>query len=138
MHLGEPYWFHCNDVEETRLHVLRDCPLRMLVWLNLLRLECREDFFNCNLMSWINLNMETELGWHKEVVWTGVWATACCAIWFWRNKCHHDENFIYSLRPWLDVEMKVRCHDIASSKVATLKNNAATENIMRYPHKGVG
>lgn len=70
MHLGEPYWFHCNDVEETTLHVLRDCPLRMLVWLNLLRLECREDFFNCNLMSWINLNMETELGWHKEVVWT--------------------------------------------------------------------
>lgn len=42
------------------------------------------------------------------------------------------------LRPWLDVEMRVRCHDIASSKVATLKNNAATENIMRYPHKGVG
>jgi len=71
-------------------------------------------------------------------VWTGVWATACHAFWFWTNKCHHDENFIYSLRPWLDVEMRVRCYEIASSKVATLKNNAVTENIMWCPHKGVG
>jgi hypothetical protein len=35
--LTEPYCSHCGQMEETTLHVLRDCPIAVEVWKHLLK-----------------------------------------------------------------------------------------------------
>jgi len=62
MRIGHPYRYHCGDVENM-LHVLRDCPLAVGIWLNTVRINQRENFFEANLQNWIDLNMNME--WHE-------------------------------------------------------------------------
>ncbi|MCH86827.1 RNA-directed DNA polymerase (Reverse transcriptase) [Trifolium medium] len=52
---------HCGDVEETTLHVLRDCPKAMNVWVQVIPVQSRGLFFmgetqHCN----VSLSMELE------------------------------------------------------------------------------
>ncbi|MCI32001.1 hypothetical protein A2U01_0053213 [Trifolium medium] len=37
MSIGQAWCDYCGDVEETIIHAMRDCPLVMSLWLNVLR-----------------------------------------------------------------------------------------------------
>lgn len=43
--IGDPYCMHCGQLIETTLHVMRDCPLALVVWLNVVKIEYRLQFF---------------------------------------------------------------------------------------------
>ena len=45
--MRELYYHHCNTFIETTLHVTRDCPLAVLAWMHITKVEkmgtlCRE------------------------------------------------------------------------------------------------
>jgi hypothetical protein len=62
MQLGPTYCKYCGDIIETELHVLRNCPKYMNVWLNCVEQERRELFFNSYLQHWIALNLNGGIG----------------------------------------------------------------------------
>jgi ribonuclease HI len=88
----------CNVVEDT-LHVMRDCPLAMSLWLNVVHWSARGNFFMGDLKHWINFNMSNEVGWNNEVDWKNYWAIACHCLWYWRNKELYDDSFMRPASP---------------------------------------
>lgn len=76
-----PYCQHCPGVEESITHVLRDCPIAAFLWRHLIEVENRSKFFGCDLVDWVNLNMNGEMGKHHELPWISLWATACYCLW---------------------------------------------------------
>lgn len=99
MKVGNPDCDHCSAIETT-IHVLRDCNLAMVIWMHIVRLDCRDDFFNSSLEDWIAMNMSQHLGVHEHLNWQAMWANACHLIWTWRNKENHDTDFLRPWRPW--------------------------------------
>lgn len=59
MWIGDPY--------EMTLHVLRDCPLVVGIWLNTVGIYQRKSFFEAYLQHWIDLNLSMELNAEKQV-----------------------------------------------------------------------
>lgn len=94
MQIGTSHCNNCTDELETTLHALRDCPLVLVIWMNLVRVDCRGEFFDSSLDDWITLNMSRHCGIDTEMDWKAVWANASHMIWMWRNKEHHDEDFV--------------------------------------------
>lgn len=45
MRIGSSWCVHCETEVETILHVLRDCPIAMALWINLVPSEARDWFF---------------------------------------------------------------------------------------------
>jgi hypothetical protein len=43
--LKSPYCSYCGHLEETTLHVLRDCPLANIIWSHLVDIQHRGSFF---------------------------------------------------------------------------------------------
>jgi hypothetical protein len=64
------------------LHVLRDCPLAVSIWINMDDIQYRETFFNVNLKQWLNINMNMKLGFDGMKQWTEYWATTCLCLWY--------------------------------------------------------
>ncbi|GAU17272.1 hypothetical protein TSUD_109880 [Trifolium subterraneum] len=113
MHLGTPYCFHCGDIVETTLHVLRDCPLVMLVvWMNLVPQHLREGFFTAELHNWITINIE-------QPKWSHYWATTVHALWEWRNKALHYDDFVMFVKPWEVICSRVK-HYYSYTRVQTI------------------
>lgn len=74
------------------MHVMWDCPQAMVVRLNLVGEEDRNEFFDGNLIQWIDLNLSKELGVWRDTNWRDVWSIACHNLGKWRNnKMHHEE-----------------------------------------------
>ncbi|MCI19743.1 RNA-directed DNA polymerase (Reverse transcriptase) [Trifolium medium] len=106
MHLGSPYCSY-GDVVETKLHVLRDCPLCMTVWLTIVQDNKRELFFNANLQQWVTLNINGTIVGNEIDNWDAYWASACHIFWYWRNQESHDDNFVRSADPIRYIMMRV-------------------------------
>lgn len=70
----------CTNVVETTLHVLRDLSLALVVWINLVRGDCRDEFFGSSLEDWISFNMSMDVGIDSEFEGRVVWANACHMI----------------------------------------------------------
>jgi hypothetical protein len=60
---------YCGDSIETELHVLRDCPLVMPIWLNVVDVRMTSSFFVGELKQWIALNLTSSKRWNKDVDW---------------------------------------------------------------------
>jgi ribonuclease HI len=134
MHLGSEFCYHCGDVVETALHVLRDCPLAVGIWLNMVGLHYRDKFFNANLQQWLNLNMNAELGMGHMKNWAEFWASACHSLWYWRNKMTHDSGSVLPTRPWLEVLKRVHIYDVTANNNAVVhQHNNVIENIHWQP-----
>jgi hypothetical protein len=52
---------YCGNVEETCLHVLRDCELVKHMWLIIVPLEPRDLFFGGNLFHWMQYNLRSDI-----------------------------------------------------------------------------
>lgn len=100
MHLGEATFHHCRSVDGTTLHVMRDCPQALNIWLHLVSSKIRDIFLDCNLVEWIELNMKVNLGTDSTLNWSAVWANTCHLLWMWRNKFTHDKDYIMPWEPW--------------------------------------
>lgn len=77
MQIGTTQCDYCKDAVENTLHVLRDYPIAMVIWVNLLQANGRGSFFNCNLEDWINLNIRSSTRVNGEMDQHVVWATVC-------------------------------------------------------------
>ncbi|PNY12120.1 3-ketoacyl-CoA synthase, partial [Trifolium pratense] len=113
MHIGTPYCHHCQSTIETTLHVLRDCPLAMIIWVNSVDVQIQNQFFDTDLNDWIELNI-------NKPRWVQFWATGCHALWTWRNKLIHDESFIMPLQPWKEIHRSTQLYEMHSSVQSTV------------------
>ncbi|PNY10840.1 ribonuclease H [Trifolium pratense] len=100
---------HCREIEETGLHVLRDCDLAKKTWLTVVPQNLRADFFGGDLVHWFKFNVHGEIAKIADMDWTVFWANACYSLWIWRNKEKHKDNFMRPLQPvqFREVEMDV-------------------------------
>jgi hypothetical protein len=57
---GTPYCAHCVGVEESIIHVLRDCPLAHQTWNHLLPMQGKLVFFTCHFNDWFQQNMNRD------------------------------------------------------------------------------
>jgi len=119
MRLGSAMCGFCGNIIENSLHVLRDCPLVMPMWLNVVPVNMRDRFFIGDLNHWIAFNMRNEAGWMLEVDWKDFWAMACHCLWYWRNKEVHEANFVRPTNPYQFVRKRIRDYQLAmqASKV---------------------
>ncbi|KAK2448079.1 TMV resistance protein N [Trifolium repens] len=90
---------YCGDVEETILHVLRDCPLAKDIWLSVIPLHDRGVFFMGELKTWMSFNLNNSVCWNATVDWCDFWALVCHCLWTWRNKEQHIDSFVRPYRP---------------------------------------
>jgi len=93
MGLGSAMCDFCGDLPETILHVMRDCPLVMPLWLTMVHNNARSKFFSCNFQQWITMNLCLEVGWNIEDGWRNYFAMACHSIWNWKNKEKHNDSY---------------------------------------------
>jgi ribonuclease HI len=96
-HIGD---HNCPQFEETISHVVRDCPIAVLIWNHLLSVHDRGRFFVVSFKDWIILNLDNQFGHHHGRKWNAIWATTCHLLWYWRNKRIHDDEFVNPDRPW--------------------------------------
>jgi ribonuclease HI len=97
--LGHAMCNYCGVVEETSLHVMRDCALVTPFWLQVVSLEDRSLFFMEDIQAWISLNLKKGKLNGRGSEWCDFWATACHSLWMWRNKEAHDEDFVRPIHP---------------------------------------
>jgi hypothetical protein len=45
MGIGSPVCIYCGDTNESILHIMRDCPLAMTVWIHVVPVHVRDRFF---------------------------------------------------------------------------------------------
>ncbi|PNY06182.1 ribonuclease H [Trifolium pratense] len=112
-----PQCDYCVGIEETMIHVMRDCPVAHEIWNNLVPLQGRLAFFTCNYQNWVVINMEVTVKTIEGVEWRVVWATACYYIWRWRNKFKFDSNFVRPLHPHKEIMNYVDCYNKAKPVV---------------------
>jgi len=82
MHLGNAYCRHCGDTIETTMHVLRDCPMTMMVWVRIVDVDIRNQFFNVNLENWLYLNLNFS-GSVNAGKWPELWSITCHYLWMY-------------------------------------------------------
>ncbi|KAK2399946.1 Polynucleotidyl transferase, ribonuclease H superfamily protein [Trifolium repens] len=94
MGLGNPMCVYCGTIEETILHVLRDCPLVLHVWMRVVPINRRGEFFMSDLKDWIGINLNNTDNNTNGALWCDFWALTCYCFWSWKNKEAHDPHFI--------------------------------------------
>jgi hypothetical protein len=139
MGMGSSFCAFCGDVEETELHVLRDCPRCMNVWLNIIHGNKREVFFNSTLQQWINININGTIEGIEVNKWDSYWASACHSLWYWRNKESHDYNYNRPIDSKQYILKRVKDY-IMQSRVASMLqvHHAATRQEIWTPVREVG
>lgn len=73
-------YYFLGDLEEDMLHVFRDCPLVMSIWMITIHVQWRSKFFEANLEQWIYLNMNKDIGWCEDNKWDTRQGIACDCI----------------------------------------------------------
>ncbi|MCH90461.1 putative non-LTR retroelement reverse transcriptase [Trifolium medium] len=63
MGLGGAPCTYCGCVAETMLHVMRDCPMVMPIWLKVVHISVRSVFFSSTAEQWIKFNLGNDVGW---------------------------------------------------------------------------
>ncbi|EOY25852.1 Non-LTR retroelement reverse transcriptase [Theobroma cacao] len=76
---------HCYGVEETCLHVLRDCPALETLWRRILPQSGINQFFQIPLIDWLSSNLNLKNLYVFDVPWNIVLGITCWYTWKWRN-----------------------------------------------------
>ncbi|GAU12635.1 hypothetical protein TSUD_121260 [Trifolium subterraneum] len=113
MGLGHAMCRFCGDIVENELHVIRDCPLVMSLWLNVVEDSMRRMFFTGDWQQWINFNLHSSKKWREEIAWKDYWDVACHCLWSWRNKEEHEEQFHRPQHVVIDVTDRVKHYNQA-------------------------
>lgn len=127
--MGSPMCDVCNNVIEDELHVLRDCPKAMALWLSVVHYDARENFFEGNLLQWISYNMNCEANWSYTFEWNAFWDVLCGALWNWRNKEKHAPSYNRPLNPKVGVMNIVNAY-VSAERNAELITNAPKMTMM--------
>jgi hypothetical protein len=56
MKIGYLWFVYCENEVNTILHLLRDCPKSMVLWINVVLLGDRIWFFNARFLRWMEIN----------------------------------------------------------------------------------
>ncbi|KAI5389638.1 hypothetical protein KIW84_075073 [Lathyrus oleraceus] len=64
----------CGHANESTLHVFRECPRALEVWVNKVPSKMHHEFFNLDLEGWIKLNINGST--KKDGGWSSYWAMA--------------------------------------------------------------
>ncbi|GAU43930.1 hypothetical protein TSUD_28720 [Trifolium subterraneum] len=115
MGLGTALCSFCRDIE-TALHVFRDCPKAMQVWLNVVLQEARQKFFHEDLSGWINYNLDYCWSGNNGVRWSNFWAMGCHRLWQWRNQEVHSDDFQWPQRPVQHISSAI--YEYSQAKMA--------------------
>jgi hypothetical protein len=113
MGLGSDQCDYCRDRKETTLHALRDCVLVRSLWLSVVDISVRHQFFSSSLDDWIAMNVVTKNGKNTNDDWSNYWAMACHHAWTWRNKENHDAEFLRPIRQPEFVRQRLKCYSSA-------------------------
>ncbi|KAK7245383.1 hypothetical protein RIF29_40223 [Crotalaria pallida] len=93
--LGTPECKKCRDVEETTMHVLRDCPNAQQLWRILIPGNELLVFMLTDLIPWCRENISMRWGSFTIQEWRIVFLCSIYYLWQWRNNALADPNFIY-------------------------------------------
>ncbi|KAA3477395.1 Non-LTR retroelement reverse transcriptase [Gossypium australe] len=78
----------CGDVEESCLHVLRDCCQAIEVWKQLIPSRISNRFFSSSLDEWLSSNLKNKVDVvFQDVNWPSLFRIVCWRIWKQRNLC---------------------------------------------------
>lgn len=105
--------YHCVGVDETIIHVLRDCPLAIAVWKLLVPQDMRSNFFGYDFEAWVRFNVGVMDG----SGWRNVWATTCFFLWGWRNRTMHDPSFSRPAFPATVVQRYVHEYQVGKNQL---------------------
>lgn len=86
---GSPYCYRCAGIQESLMHVLRDCEFARSLWLELKRGHLEPDFLILQGVDGFKWNLEK-----PDETWKLVFGVACWMLWTWRNKSLFDEQFV--------------------------------------------
>ncbi|CAJ2662003.1 unnamed protein product [Trifolium pratense] len=100
---GDPYCDHCVGIQETMLHVMRDCSGAYDIWKHLVPLRGRLELFTCYYHDWVVSNLKATVTVADSVEWKVVWATTCDYLWRWRNTLTFDANFVIPLHTHTEI-----------------------------------
>jgi ribonuclease HI len=113
MGLGSDLCDFCRDCTETTIHVLRDCKLVQNLWISLVDVSLRYQFFTCDLNDWIAINVGNKGRKSSYDDWSCTWAMACHMVWTWRNKEKYDANFIRPIKQTEVIRQRITCYGLA-------------------------
>jgi ribonuclease HI len=125
----------CGDREEDTLHVLRDCPLALVIWNHVVPSNDKGNFFMCDLENWMGFNLNNYVTWSCNIEWGDYWATACHLLWSWRNKENHEEGFLRPYNPAQFIMQRATEYDLATKndKVVTGREKVVSHIRWRPP-----
>ncbi|XVF08796.1 hypothetical protein REPUB_Repub07fG0034100 [Reevesia pubescens] len=114
----------CSNSEETTLHVLRDCPNAKMVWLSINPTLNAGFFLNSCITEWILENVQSK----KEIAslaWSLLFAVTTWFLWFWRNMCSHNADFLWPSNAYQQIWSKTKeITDVMMSFSSRLKYEA--------------
>jgi len=94
----DPSCQNCPGIDETTLHILRDCPIARVIWEKLVPKHLHIKSFSLTLRSWLEFNLKPPCFIPEN--WTPYFANGVWFLWKWRNKrVFKDSNFTPS-RPY--------------------------------------
>ena len=135
----DPRCFACGEVEESTLHILRDCPVARLVWRQLGVLT-ETNQWRGQLKEWLIANLRGQLM-DNEESWSRMFSVTCWWLWKWRN----DRSFQTTPRIPVDqisfLFARVRQIDLAMKRHAeshNIQRPGRCERYIRWYHLGVG
>jgi ribonuclease HI len=123
---------YCREATETNLHVLRDCVVARQIWMTVVPLQNRANFFGGDLSYWFQFNLQGDLDWIADVRWAEFWANVCYYLWYWRNKEIHDENFIRPVQPVLFVLQRCREYNRANKTTRAVIERPRSTVMIRW------
>jgi ribonuclease HI len=122
----------CGDVEETILHVMRDCPRAKDIWNCVIPVRDRASFFMSEFHHWLDLNFRNSWSWNGVGSWSEFWALCCHCLWTWRNKELYQEDFVRPSRPLPIIMKMVQEYNDAVSSTMVVNSSDRVEALIRW------
>ncbi|KAG7559744.1 Ribonuclease H-like superfamily [Arabidopsis thaliana x Arabidopsis arenosa] len=113
----------CKNGVESIIHVLRDCPAMAGIWIRIVPLRRRHEFFSMSLIEWLYVNLGGGGGEEGES-WPTMFAMA--VWWGWKWRCG---NIFGDNRVWKDRVrfIKELAKEVMAAKV--LNGNGVTKAV---------
>lgn len=89
----------CPRVVDLSCHALRDCYRASNIWNHVLPSTRVGNFYNGDLINWVQTNISDVPFVDGFVTWNRCWALVTWKIWSWRNALVHDDSFKIPFRP---------------------------------------
>ncbi|CAL1352198.1 unnamed protein product [Linum trigynum] len=83
---SSPCCYRCSTLEETTIHILRDCPTAAFLWARTVPPENQQEFFTLQPKAWIEKNLQVEATWTSEIPWNAFFSIASWNLWKNRNE----------------------------------------------------